>query len=114
MTDLGGGYLRQNLQVKDDHLIRGVGEGLEEDREDVVDVFEHLHGDLDEEVVDPPEGGDLAGHCTPLELLGEHLHHRGKVKLVLLQLLLPNLQEDKINNKTVEDTCEPSYAKPGN
>ena len=73
MTDLGGGYLRQNLQVKDDHLIRGVGEGLEEDGEDVVDVFEHLHGDLDEEVVDPPEGGDLAWHCAPLKLLGGRL-----------------------------------------
>ena len=64
VTDLGGGYLRKNLEVKDDHLIRGIGEGLEEDREDVVNVLEHLHGDLNEEVVDPPDGGDLAGCCA--------------------------------------------------
>ena len=114
MTDLGGGYLRKNLEVKDNHLIRGVGEGLEEDREDVVDVLEHLHGDLDEEVIDPPEAGDLAGHCAPLKLLGQHLHHRWQVKLVLLHLLLPNLQEDKIMTQTVSNTCEPNYAKLAN
>ena len=79
MTDFRGGDLRKNLQVEDDNFIRGVGESLEKDGEDVVDVLEHLHGDLYEEVVDPAEGGHLAGHGSPLELLGEHLHHRGQV-----------------------------------
>lgn len=79
MTDLRGGNLSKNFQVEDDNLIRGVREGLEEDGEEFVDILEHLHGDLDEEVVDPAEGGDLAGHSAPLELLGQHLHHRGQV-----------------------------------
>ena len=79
MTDLRGGNLSKNFQVEDDNLIRGVREGLEEDREEFVDKLEHLNGNLDEEVVDPAEGGDLAGHCAPLELPGQHLHHRGQV-----------------------------------
>ena len=91
MTDFRGGDLRQNLQVEDDNFIRGVGESPQKDREDIVDVLEHLYRDLDEEVVDPTEGGHLAGHSAPLELLSEHLHHRGQVQLVLLCLFLSNL-----------------------
>ena len=90
---LGGGDLCQHLEVEDDDLVRGVGERLEEDREElaVVDILEHLHGDLYEEVVDPPERGHLGGHRALLQLLGQHLHHGGEVQLLCPSLLLASI-----------------------
>ena len=52
---LGGGNLCQNLEVQQHHFVRGVGQLVKQDREDVVDVLEHLHWDLDKKMIDPPQ-----------------------------------------------------------
>ena len=83
-ASLGGGDLGQNLQVQQDDLVRGVGQLVEEDGKDVVDVLEHLHRDLDKQMIDPAQGGYFGWNGSSVKLFGQDVHNGRQIQFVFL------------------------------
>ena len=62
-----------------------IRESFQENGKNVVDVFEHFLGNVDEEVVYPLKGRYFGVHCATQQLLGQHVDYGGKVQLVRLR-----------------------------
>ena len=84
-ASFGRGDLGQHLKIQDNYLVGMIRECFQEDGENVVDVFEHFLGNVDEEVVYPLKGRYFGVHCAAQKLLGQHVDYGGKVKLVRLR-----------------------------